>query len=238
MKAGLLVRTGRGKFHISTMGLELLKSNPTRIDIKFLKRYPDFQEFKNVSDKNKSDMPNKVDKDIESTPEETFETSFQDLRQKLAQDLLDKVKACTPSFFEQLVVDLLVAMGYGGLRKDAGEAVGQSGDGGIDGIIKEDKLGLDVIYIQAKKWDAAVGRPVVQTFAGSLDGQRARKGVLITTSRFSQDAQDYVGRIEKRIILIDGEQLAQLMIDHDIGVAKVDTYVVKKIDLDYFDVDQ
>jgi len=131
-------------------------------------------------------------------------------------------------------VDLLVAMGYGGSRKDAGEAIGRSGDEGIDGIIKEDRLGLDVVYIQAKRWESTVGRPVVQAFAGSLMGQRARSGVLITTSRFSQGARDYVNRIEKRIVLIDGEQLAQLMIDHGVGVAEVVTYVVKRIDNDYF----
>jgi restriction system protein len=136
------------------------------------------------------------------------------------------------------VVDLLVAMGYGGSRKDAGEAIGRSGDGGIDGIIKEDKLGLDVVYIQAKRWDRTIGRPDVQAFAGSLEGQRARKGVMITTSQFSQDAIDYVTRIEKKIILIDGEQLTQLMIDHGVGVAEVARYTVKKVDQDYFGDDQ
>lgn len=125
-------------------------------------------------------------------------------------------------------------MGYGGSRKDAGEAVGQSGDGGIDGIIKEDKLGLDAIYIQAKRWESIVGRPIVQAFAGSLEGQRARKGVLITTSQFSKEAREYVGKIEKKIVLIDGEQLAQLMIDHGIGVTEVAAYIIKRVDLDYF----
>ena len=156
------------------------------------------------------------------------------MRHDLAQELLERVKNSSPRFFENLVVDLLVAMGYGGSKADAGQAVGRSGDGGIDGIIKEDKLGLDVVYIQAKRWEGTVGRPVVQAFAGSLEGQRARKGVLITTSQFSQDARDYVTRIEKKIVLIDGELLAQLMIDHNIGVAEVASYVVKKADLDYF----
>jgi restriction system protein len=146
--------------------------------------------------------------------------------------------ACSPRFFERLVVDLLVAMGYGGSRKDAGERIGQSGDGGVDGIIKEDRLGLDVVYIQAKRWEGTVGRPVVQGFAGSLEGFRARKGVLITTSAFSKDAKEYVDRIEKKIVLIDGEQLAQYMIDYGIGVAEVATYTVKKADLDYFGEDQ
>lgn len=146
----------------------------------------------------------------------------------------DRVKQASPRFFETLVIDLLVAMGYGGSRKDAGEAVGQSGDGGIDGIIKEDKLGLDAIYIQAKRWDSTVGRPLIQAFAGSLEGQRSRKGVFITTSQFSQEAKEYVNRIEKKIVLIDGEQLAQLMIDYAIGVTEIANYVVKRIDQDYF----
>lgn len=141
---------------------------------------------------------------------------------------------CTPRFFEKLVVDLLVAMGYGGSRKDAGQAIGQSGDGGVDGIIKEDRLGLDIVYIQAKRWESTVGRPVVQAFAGSLEGFRARKGVLITTASFSKEAKEYVERIEKKIVLIDGQQLAQFMIDFGIGVNEVVTYTVKRMDLDYF----
>ena len=132
-------------------------------------------------------------------------------------------------------MDLLVAMGYGGSRKDAGEAVGQSGDGGVDGIIKEDKLGLDAIYLQAKRWEGTVGRPVVQAFAGSLEGHRARKGVLITTSQFSPEAQDYVTRIEKKIVLIDGEELTRLMIDYGIGVASDAVYELKRLDTDYFE---
>ena len=149
--------------------------------------------------------------------------------------MLKRIKNCSPRFFEQLVVDLLVKMGYGGSYKDAGQAVGQSGDGGVDGIIKEDKLGLDAIYIQAKRWEGTVGRPVVQAFAGSLEGHRARKGVLITTSQFSLDAQDYVTRIEKKIVLIDGEELTKLMIDYGIGVASDAIYELKRLDTDYFE---
>jgi len=174
------------------------------------------------------------DDESDQTPEEILEQSYQDLRRDLAEELLERIKDCSPRFFERLVVDLLVAMGYGGSRKDAGQAVGRSGDGGIDGIIKEDRLGLDVVYIQAKKWDGTVGRPAVQTFAGSLDGVRARKGILITTSDFSQPAKDYAEMIEKKIVLIDGQQLAQLMIDHNVGVTEVETYTVKRSDLDYF----
>lgn len=235
-KAGLLENTRRGVFRITDKGIALLKSNPAKIDIRLLLKYPEFQAFRDASRQTKEDNGD-IEKN-DRTPEEILEASYLDLRQKLAQELLDRIMGCSPKFFERLVIDLLVKMGYGGSRKDAGEAVGKSGDDGIDGIIKEDKLGLDVVYVQAKKWDGSVGRPTVQAFAGSLDGQRARKGVLITTSHFSQDAKEYVTRIEKKIILIDGEQLAQLMIDHGIGVADVASYMIKRVDLDYFDEEQ
>ena len=163
-----------------------------------------------------------------------MESSYLHLRQALADELLERIQQASPRFFEQVVVDLLVAMGYGGSRADAGQAVGRSGDDGVDGIIKEDKLGLDFVYVQAKRWDQTVGRPAVQAFAGSLEGQRARKGVFITTSGFTRDAEEYVTRIEKRIVLIDGDRLAQLMIDHGVGVAEVATYQVKRVDADYF----
>jgi len=232
-KAGLLKVTGRGKFCITDAGKKILVENPGAINIDYLSRFPSFQEFKNFS-KPEKDEKAPVQSHLQ-TPEESLEYNYNSLRHQLVDDLLEHVKKCEPSFFEQLVVDLLVAMGYGGSLKDAGEAVGQSGDGGIDGIIKEDKLGLDVVFIQAKRWEAVVGRPVVQAFAGSLEGHRAKKGVLITTSQFSKDAKEYVTKIEKKIVLIDGEQLAQLMIDHNIGVTEVSTYTVKKLDLDYFE---
>jgi restriction system protein len=168
------------------------------------------------------------------TPEETLEASYHALRKRLADELLERVKACSPAFFEKLVVDLLVAMGYGGSRRDAGKAIGRSGDGGIDGIIKEDRLGLDAVYLQAKRWQGTVGEPVVREFAGSLEGHRARKGVLMTTSQFSPEARKYVGKIEKKIVLIEGAELAQLMIDHGVGVTDLATYQVRKVDLDYF----
>ena len=233
-KAGLLERTGRGKIRITPRGQQVLKTKPARIDVKFLKQFSEFVEFQQGSKKTDSEEVDTADEDSQATPEETLEASYHNLRRTLAEELLDRVKKCPPKFFEKLVVDLLVSMGYGGSRKDAGQAVGQSGDDGIDGIIKEDKLGLDVVYLQAKRWEATVGRPVVQAFAGSLEGQRARKGVLITTSQFSQEAKDYVSRIEKKIILIAGEELAQLMIDHGIGVTEVRTYSLRKMDLDYF----
>lgn len=232
-KAGLVESTGRAKFRITERGLQVLKGNPVGINNRFLQQFPEFLEFQNVS--RQSNRRDEEEVEPDQTPEEILELSYQSLRHDLAQELLERVKNSSPRFFENLVVDLLVAMGYGGSRKDAGQAVGQSGDGGIDGIIKEDKLGLDVVYVQAKRWEGTVGRPVVQAFAGSLEGQRARKGVLLTTSQFSQDARDYVSRIEKKIVLIDGEQLAQLMIDHGIGVAEVASYAVKKADLDYFE---
>lgn len=248
-KAGLIENTGRGIFRITSDGLELLKSNPSRIDIKLLMQYPGIKEWHRPSRKAGGDEVESFSDDNKGmcgagaetqTPEEVLEASYQGLRRSLAQELIDRIMACSPKFFEVLVVDLLVKMGYGGSRRDAGRAIGQSGDGGIDGIINEDKLGLDVVYIQAKRWNNTVGRPIVQAFAGSLDGQRARKGIMITTSYFSPDARDYVSRIEKKIVLIDGAQLAQLMIDYGIGVADVDVanYTVKRVDLDYFEDDQ
>jgi restriction system protein len=168
------------------------------------------------------------------TPEEILQKAYQTLRNSLAQELLDHIRQASPSFFEQLVVDLLLKMGYGGSRLDAGSAIGRAGDEGIDGIIKEDKLGLDVIYIQAKRWNSTVGRPDIQAFAGALEGHRARKGVFITTSQFSAEARDYVSRIERKIVLIDGQQLSDLMIEHDLGVTTKYTYILRKIDSDYF----
>jgi len=239
VKARLLESTGRGRFRITGRGIGVLKNKPSQINTAFLRQFPEFVEFiqtSRSSDRRKvrgSGASNEVSET--ETPEELLESSYEDLRQTLAQELLDRLKQCSPAFFEKLVVDLLIAMGYGGSRRDAGQAIGRSGDEGIDGIINEDKLGLDTIYIQAKRWDSAVGRPIVQGFAGSLEGQRARKGILITTSTFTADAKEYVKRIEKRIILIDGDQLAKLMIDHDVGVTVAATYRVKKLNQDYFD---
>jgi restriction system protein len=163
-----------------------------------------------------------------------LERAQAELRRQLAEDLLERVMKSPPSFFERLVVDLLLRMGYGGSREDAGRTIGKAGDGGVDGVINEDRLGLDVIYIQAKRWEKPVGRPLVQAFAGSLEGVRAKKGVMITTSSYSADARAYVGHIEKRIVLIDGATMAALMIEHNVGVSVEATYDVKKIDTDYF----
>jgi restriction system protein len=236
-KADLLVSPKRGYFQITDKGKDVLIQNPGEINIKFLNKFPGFIEFKTTKKDN-----DKLDSEIteiieisETTPQESIEFGYQKIRKELELELLNRVKSCSPDFFERLVVDLLVRMGYGGSRRDAGRAIGKSGDGGIDGIIKEDKLGLDIVYIQAKRWDnTVVGRPEIQKFVGALHGQRARKGVFITTSRFSQEAREYVSIIDSKIVLIDGEELAQLMIDNHVGVSTVSIYEIKKIDSDYF----
>lgn len=235
-KAKLLESPARGLLKITDRGLEVLSSEPSRIDRRFLTRFPEFVEFISQKRPEASEAVTQVDEqpDDQRTPEELLENAYQGLRRQLAHDLLDRIKKSSPKFFERLVVDLFVGMGYGGSRKDAGRAVGQSGDEGIDGIIDEDRLGLDKVYIQAKPWDNPVGRPVIQAFAGSLEGHRAIKGVLITTSDFTREARDYVDRIQKRIVLIDGQSLAKLMIDFNVGVNAGSNYEVKKIDLDYF----
>jgi restriction system protein len=231
-KAGLIDSAGRGKFRITPRGLDVLKSKPTAITKEFLTRFPEFKDFQ-ARQTIKQD--NGVEEEDHSrTPDETLDAAYQVLRRTLAQDLLDRIKSSSPRFFEAVVVDLLLALGYGGSRIDAGEIVGKSGDGGIDGIIKEDKLGLDAIYVQAKRWNGTVGRPTLQEFAGSLAGRKARKGVIITTSQFSPEAKDYADRLDMKIVLIDGEQLAQLMIDYGVGVAEKVAYSVKRIDEDYF----
>ena len=234
-KSGFLESTRRGRFKITDRGQEILRSNPARIDVKFLMKNGD-AEFREFHRPSRPDG-NHEEPGIETvrTPREIMDAGYQEMRRDLSQEIIKRIKSSSPRFFEHLVVELLVAMGYGGSRKDAGEAVGQSGDGGVDGIIKEDRLGLDVIYLQAKRWEGTVGRPIVQAFAGSLEGHRARKGVLITTSQFSPDALDYVTRIEKKIVLIDGDELAKLMIDYGIGVAADATYEIKRLDTDYFE---
>lgn len=232
-KAGLLRTTRRGFFEITERGNEALKKKPGRIDGKFLEQYQEFREFKSLR-RQPAANGEQEDPELTRTPEEALERAYQNLRSDLAADLIMQIKQSPPSLFERLVVELLVKMGYGGSRKDAGKAIGKSGDEGIDGIIKEDRLGLDIIYIQAKRWENTVGRPEIQKFAGALQGQRARKGIFITTSDFSSEAHDYASRIESKIILIDGEQLAQMLIDHNIGVSPVASYEIKRVDSDYF----
>lgn len=234
-KAGLLNSPRRGIFCITDRGRGVLAEKLDRIDVKYLERFAEFVEFREASRIGGGSKNSEPPVAAEQTPEETLELAHQSLRQSLAQDILSRILSCSPMFFEKLVVDLLVKMGYGGSRRDAGERVGQSGDGGIDGIIKEDRLGLDAIYLQAKRWQGSVGRPEIQKFVGALQGQRARKGVFITTSTFTADAIDYASRIDTKVVLMNGTELAQLMIDFDVGVSLAASYLVKRIDTDFFE---
>jgi restriction system protein len=234
-KAGLLVAPRRGVHKITERGLHVLRQHPDRISNKVLVQFPEFVQFRAMRSSADAGAVETLDA-TDRTPQELIEIGYQKLRGDLESDLLALVKKCSPSFFERLVVDLLVKMGYGGSRQDAGRAVGKSGDGGIDGIIKEDKFGLDVVYLQAKRWDnAVVGRPEIQRFVGALVGVRARKGVFITTATFSNDAQNYVSTIDSNIVLIDGRQLASLMVDNNVGVSMVTMYEIKRVDSDYFE---
>lgn len=229
-KANLLEDPGRGQFRITESGRRVLESRPARVDRKFLRQLKE-------SDGHAVDEGPVSDEEPPTTaftPEEALQDAYETLRNSLAEELLGEVMQASPAFFEGLVVDVLVRMGYGGSRKDAGEAIGQAGDEGIDGIIKEDRLGLDIIYLQAKRWTGTVGRPEVQKFVGALHGKRARKGVFITTSSFTSAAVEFAGSIETKVILIDGKQLAELMIDHGVGVRTDATYELKRIDADYF----
>jgi restriction system protein len=233
--AGLITNTKRGVFKITDQGMQVLSQNPDRIDIKFLRQFPEFEvtrKGRNSSGNYQNDTNS--DDHQTTTPEERLEEAHETLRTNLSEEILSQLKISPPSFFEKVVVEVLVKMGYGGSRKDAGEAIGSSGDEGIDGIIKEDRLGLDIIYLQAKRWENAVSRPEIQKFAGALQGKRARKGIFITTSDFSKGAHDYAAAIDSKIILIDGRQLAQFMIDFNVGVTTEATYEVKRIDSDYF----
>jgi restriction system protein len=235
-KAGLLQNVRRGVFRITERGKDVLKREPTRIDNELLEQFEEFRAFKALRHTEASSGAPPVPEEVR-TPEEGLEDSYRNLQVELAAELLERIKASPPSMFERIVVDLLVKMGYGGTRLDAGRAVGKGPDEGIDGVIKEDRLGLDAIYLQAKRWEATVGRPEIQKFAGALQGQRARKGVFITTSDFSQEALNYVQMIESKIILLNGQQLAEFMIEYGVGVTPVSTYVISRIDSDYFEGD-
>lgn len=236
-KAGLLDSPKRATFIITDLGKQILSKNPDRIDAKYLRQFPSFLEFQNASRNDNETEEEAITAEIhERTPEENLDKAYQRIRKSLASELLNSVVELSPAFFERLVVELLVKMGYGGSIKDAGKAIGKSGDEGIDGTIKEDKLGLDIIYIQAKRWKPGniVGRPELQKFVGALAGQGAKKGIFITTSNFTKEALDYTPRNETKIVLIDGEQLAQLMIDYNLGCTTQQTYELKKLDSDYF----
>lgn len=234
-KAGLIDYPQRGHFQITQRGFDVLKENPEAIDMKFLRRFPEYQEFRKVNqvDEGKEevvDLPDKL------PPEESIEVAYQEIRAGLGDDLLDYVLKCSPAFFEKLVVELLVAMGYGGSQENAARAVGKSGDDGIDGIIDEDKLGLDSIYIQAKRYqrDAKIGAHFIRDFIGALQGCKATKGVFLTTASFTKEAIDFISKVQSRVVLIDGQKLANLMIDYGIGVSTRMNYEIKKLDTDYF----
>ncbi|HMO64533.1 MAG TPA: restriction endonuclease [Verrucomicrobiota bacterium] len=233
--AGLVESTGRGVFRITERGRMLLESHPGRIDLRVLRLQPGYEEARGPRRDRSPANGATADEEATQTPEEVLEEAHQRLRTSLADELLARLKSASPSFFERVVVELLVRMGYGGSRRDAGRAIGRSGDEGIDGIIKEDRLGLDTICLQAKRWENTGGRPEIQKFAGALQGFRARKGIFITTADFSVEAREYAGRIDSKIVLIDGRQLCSLMLDFGIGVSTVATYEVKKVDNDYFD---
>lgn len=238
-KAGLIDTPKRGYLKITDNGLKVLSQKPTEINIAYLKQFPEFIEWQNIR---KESVPNSRDTEtiqLESIssqpPEELLDYSYNQLKEELALELIGRIKDCSPGFFERLVVDLLIKMGYGGSRKEAGKVIGKSGDGGIDGIINEDKLGLDSIYIQAKKWEGVVGRPEIHKFIGALAGQGAKKGIFITTSYFTKEANDYQPKNDTKIVLIDGKKLADLMIEYGVGVATKFNYEVKKMDSDYFE---
>lgn len=234
-QAGLLVSNKRGFFAISSRGKDVLQNQPIKIDIRLLEQFPEFQEFRQA----RKSVLGAVDaisvpEQATATPEEILERAHQQLRDDVLSELLRTIKANSPEFFEKLVVELLVRMGYGGSVKDAGKATKRTGDEGIDGVIKEDRLGLDMIYLQAKRWEGVVGRPEIQKFVGALHGQRAKKGVFITTGFFSSGALEYISQIDPKVVLIDGNTLVQLMMDCGLGVSTVATYEIKKLDMDYF----
>jgi restriction system protein len=235
--AGLIDNPSRGRVRISTVGKEVLAKNPVAIDNRFLEQFEGYRRFRGelTEEEPVEPTPDPDGKSVETTPLEQFESAFHSLQAALADELLGRLRECSPQFFERIVVKLLHAMGYGG-RFGEGRVTNYSHDGGIDGVITEDKLGLDVVCIQAKRWQGTVSRPTVQSFVGSMDLIRARKGVVITTSDFSRDAIEFVDRIEgKRVVLVNGKQLAQLMIEHDVGVATTGTFRLKEISNDFFE---
>jgi restriction system protein len=236
-RAGLLDFKSRGNYVITEQGRRVLDEQVKKIDMAFLKRFQAYVDWKNKSARPTTKCEEVVEEEADArTPEELIASGHDKLKAGLAADILEHIKSCSPRFFERLVLQLLLKMGYGGSIEGAGQVVGKTGDGGIDGIIKEDKLGLDIIYIQAKRWEGVVSVVEVRNFSGSLDPHGAKKGVFITTSSFTKDARDFVTRLgEKKIVLIDGFELAQLMIDHDIGVSTVEIFPIKRLDSDYFE---
>lgn len=239
-RAGMLQQPKRSVYRITDAGQRLLRDVHGRISTaQLMERSPELQQWVEGSRAGSGRQRPEPEPPPErqGTPEETLADAYASLRRAVESDLLVRLRECSPSFFEQVVVRLLVAMGYGGSLQDAGKAIGRTGDEGIDGIINEDRLGLDVVYVQAKRWTATIGRPDIQQFAGALAGKRARKGVFITTSGFSAEARAYVGSIEPKIVLISGEQLAAFMFEHNVGVSPSSVYEVKRIDTDFFEED-
>jgi restriction system protein len=236
-KAGLVDNTKRGYVKITDLGLEILAQKPSKIDNKYLTKFPSFEEFRGVI-ASSDQVIDVLDCSSSNTPLEVIESSFRLLRAQLVDELLETISSCSPKFFENLVVDLMISMGYGGSNQEAGRAIGKSSDGGIDGVISEDKLGLDTIYLQAKRWKSTVGAPEIRDFVGSLVGKQSNKGVFITTSKFSFEALNYANSVQHKVILIDGNKLAELMIEYGVGVSKLKTFFLKKIDSDYFDEDR
>jgi restriction system protein len=238
-RTGLLDRPRRAVYSITDRGRAILDQNPERVDLSVLSQFPEFDEMRG---KHREGAPVPVAPQLsietESTPEETIDSAYAQHRKALEQDLLDRIRRQSPAFFEQLVLDLLQAMGYGGSRADAAERLGRSGDEGLDGVIWEDRLGLDLVYVQAKRWQGVVGRPVIQAFVGALQGKRAPKGVMITSSAFSKEARQYADNVSPRVVLVDGERLASLMVEHDVGVSEMTHYALKRVDADYFGDDE
>ena len=231
-RAGLLIRTRRGHFKISPTGAQVLANPPSIIDIPFLSQFDGFDDFR-AKAVGKETAPVAVPATSE-TPEEQLQDAYERLRDDLASRLLENIAEMSPTFFEKVVLDLMLAMGYGGSRDESGSLTNSGADEGIDGIINEDQLGLDTIYLQAKRWQNTVGRPEIHKFVGALHGRRARKGVFLTTSTFSRDAVEYADTIETKVVLIDGRRLAELMIKHNVGCTPSQSFVVKRIDSDYF----
>ena len=232
-KAGLLEIPQKAHARITERGRQALAECRERVDVKYLKRFEEFRLF-HAPKPEVSESEVVVVEQGETTPEEQLAASYQAINKSLADELIATIRTASPGFFEQLVVDLMLAMGYGGSRKEAGQATQATGDDGIDGIIKEDRLGLDTIYLQAKRWQNTVHRPEIDKFIGSLTRHRARKGVFITTSDFSDGAKQAVASLDMKVVLIDGQQLAELMIEHSLGVTRKDVYEVKQFDSDYF----
>lgn len=240
-KAKLLSSTRRSHFQITERGLEILKEPPPRLTNKYLQQFPEFAVFKTKRNAQGNDSPDinecpdsLIDEEEEKSPEETIEIAYEQIRRELCADLIQQIMKCSPTFFDRMLIDLLVKMGYGGTRQEAGQAVSRNNEGGIEGLIKEDRLGLNTIYLQAKRWGGVVGRPEIQKFVGALHGHRAKRGIFITTSKFTHEAEEYAAGLETKVVLLDGELLADLMIDYNIGVAPDRSYEIKRIDSDYF----